>query len=110
MLSVFTVLIAIVLCACQSTSQTHEKKAKEETHNKEENIYAKKRSSGQNDWVEYKGDVAHIFFHPLITDRKVAFTGEANQAKGNNDWMITVEEFKRSLDELYKHHYILIDA
>ena len=32
-----------------------------------------------------------------------------NQAKGNNDWMITVEEFKRSLDELYKHHYILID-
>lgn len=41
LLSVFTVLIAIVLCACQSTSQTHEKKAKEETHNKEENIYAK---------------------------------------------------------------------
>ena len=39
----------------------------------------------------------------------MAFTGEANQAKGNNDWMITVEEFKRSLDELYKHHYILID-
>jgi hypothetical protein len=36
--------------------QTHEKKAKEETHNKEENIYAKKRSSGQNDWVEYKGE------------------------------------------------------
>jgi hypothetical protein len=33
----------------------------------------------------YKGDVAHIFFHPLITDPKVAFTGEANQAKGNND-------------------------
>ena len=27
LLSVFTVLIAIVLCACQSTSQTHEKKA-----------------------------------------------------------------------------------
>ena len=47
LLSVFTVLIAIVLCACQSTSQTQEKKAKEETHNKEENIYAKKRSSGQ---------------------------------------------------------------
>ena len=30
LLSVFTVLIAIVLCACQSTSQTHEKKAKED--------------------------------------------------------------------------------
>lgn len=28
LLSVFTVLIAIVLCACQSTSQTHEKKLK----------------------------------------------------------------------------------
>jgi hypothetical protein len=38
-----------------------------------------------------------LHFHPLITDPKVAFTGEANQAKGNNDWMITVEEFKRSL-------------
>lgn len=109
LLSVFTVVLAIVLCACQSTSHTQDKKAQQASQNKEANMYAKKKSSGQEDWVEYKGDVAHVFFHPLITDPKIAFTGEANQAKGNNDWMITVDEFKRSLDELYQHHYILID-
>ena len=47
LLSVFTVLIAIVLCACQSTSQTQEKKAKEETHNKRREYLCEKRSSGQ---------------------------------------------------------------
>ncbi|UDI77257.1 polysaccharide deacetylase family protein [Staphylococcus taiwanensis] len=111
LLSVFTVLIAIVLCACQSTSQSNNKEAASTQKDKkeQENVYAKKKNDNQKDWVEYKGDVAHVFFHPLITDPKVAFTGEPNKAKGNNDWMITVDEFNRSLDELYKHNYILVD-
>ena len=37
----------------------------------------------------------------------MAFRG-AHKAKGNNDWMITANEFKKSLEELHKN-YILID-
>lgn len=48
-------------------------------------------------------------YHPLITDPKVAFTGDTHQAKGNNDWMITVSEFKKSLNELYKNNYIIVN-
>ena len=53
--------------------------------------------------------VYHVFYHPLITDPKVAFTGDTHQAKGNNDWMITVSEFKKSLNELYKNNYIIVN-
>ncbi len=43
----------------------------------------------------------------LITDPKVAFTGDTHQAKGNNDWMITVSEFKNHRTNYIKralHH------
>lgn len=45
LLSVFTVVLAIVLCACQSTSHTQDKKAQQASQNKEANMYAKKKSS-----------------------------------------------------------------
>lgn len=111
LLGLGTILLAIVLCACQSTSQSQDGKDKKsaEDRKKEENMYAKKENKDQKDWVTYKGDVAHVFYHPLITEPKVAFTGDPNSAKGNNDWMITVDEFNKSLDELYKHNYILVD-
>lgn len=58
------------------------------------NEYAKHKSKVDEHWETYHGEVYHVFYHPLITDPKVAFTGDTHQAKGNNDWMITVSEFK----------------
>ncbi|MET3699556.1 polysaccharide deacetylase [Bacillus oleivorans] len=58
--------------------------------------------------VDYEGPVEHIFFHPLIVYPELAFDGDA-MAQGYNDYFVTVNEFKRILDELYKHNYILID-
>ncbi|WP_221563308.1 polysaccharide deacetylase family protein [Alkalihalobacillus sp. TS-13] len=58
--------------------------------------------------VEYHGPVEHIFFHPTIVYPELAFDYDA-MAKGYNDYFVTVDEFKRTLDELHKNDYILID-
>ncbi|MHB7919985.1 polysaccharide deacetylase family protein [Staphylococcus hominis] len=109
LLSTLIVLISIVLCACQFSTLSSSKKDTKKDKENIANIYAKKSTQNKKDWQVYQGDIAHVFYHPVITEPKVAFTQEKNQAKGNFDWMITADEFKRSLDELYKHHYILID-
>lgn len=109
LLSTLIVLISIVLCACQFSTLSSSKKDTNKDKENIANIYAKKSTQNKKDWQVYQGDIAHVFYHPVITEPKVAFTQEKNQAKGNFDWMITADEFKRSLNELYKHHYILID-
>lgn len=109
LLSTLIVLISIVLCACQFSTLSSSKKDTKKDKENITNIYAKKSTQNKKDWQVYQGDIAHVFYHPVITEPKVAFTQEKNQAKGNFDWMITADEFKRSLNELYKHHYILID-
>lgn len=109
LLSTLIVLISIFLCACQFSTLSSSKKDTKKDKENIANMYAKKSTQNKKDWQVYQGDIAHVFYHPVITEPKVAFTQEKNQAKGNFDWMITVDEFKRSLNELYKHHYILID-
>lgn len=109
LLSTLIVLISIFLCACQFSTLSSSKKDTKKDRENIANMYAKKSSQNKKDWQVYQGDIAHVFYHPVITEPKVAFIQEKNQAKGNFDWMITADEFKRSLDELYKHHYILID-
>ena len=109
LLSTLIVLISIFLCACQFSTLSSSKKDTKKDRENIANMYAKKSNQNKKDWQVYQGDIAHVFYHPVITEPKVAFTQEKNQAKGNFDWMITANEFKRSLDELYKHHYILID-
>ena len=109
LLSTLIVLISIFLCACQFSTLSSSKKDTKKDKENIANIYAKKSTQNKKDWQVYQGDIAHVFYHPVITEPKVAFTQEKNQAKGNFDWMITADEFKRSLNELYKHHYILIN-
>ncbi|MBM7553239.1 polysaccharide deacetylase family protein [Thalassobacillus pellis] len=58
--------------------------------------------------VEYTGPVEHIFFHPVIAYPELAFDQDPI-SKGYNDYFVTVKEFKRTLEELYKNDYILID-
>lgn len=56
--------------------------------------------------VPYEGGVEHIFFHPLMAYPELSFSGP--QAQGYNDWFITVDEFNRTLEELYRHDFILV--
>lgn len=55
--------------------------------------------------------VEHLFFHPIIAYPKWAFVdGPATQSEkeGLDDWMVTVEEYKAILQEVYEKDYILV--
>lgn len=52
--------------------------------------------------------VTHIFFHTLILDSSLAFDGDYKE-DGYNQYMTTVSEFKKILDEMYNKGYILVD-
>lgn len=51
--------------------------------------------------------VEHLFFHPLIAYPDVAFS--SSDAKGLDDWMVTVDEFDKMLQSIYDNNYILVN-
>lgn len=58
--------------------------------------------------VPYEGTVEHIFFHPLIAYPELAFDGDSQQ-QGFDNFMVTVAEFKRTMEAFYNAGYMLID-
>ncbi|MBQ7718547.1 MAG: polysaccharide deacetylase [Clostridia bacterium] len=53
-------------------------------------------------------DVTHVFFHALIADSAKAFDGEYTQ-DGYNQYMVTVDEFKKMLEEFYNRDFVLVN-
>ncbi len=56
--------------------------------------------------------VEHIFFHPVIAYPKWAFVdcgSSTSQKKGLDDWMVTVEEYNKILQNLYEKNYIIVN-
>lgn len=56
----------------------------------------------------WTGSIENIFFHPLISNTKVAFKGDW-RTNDFDDWFITVNEFNKILESLYKNNYVLVD-
>ena len=55
--------------------------------------------------------VEHLFFHPVIAYPEFTFTTPTipeAQKKGLDDWMVTVEEYNKILQNLYEKDYILV--
>lgn len=52
--------------------------------------------------------VEHIFFHPVIAYPEMAFDGDRH-SDGFDDWMVTVDEYRKILNKLYENGYILVD-
>lgn len=54
--------------------------------------------------------VEHLFFHPVIAFPEYAFSSAvaADQQKGLDDWMVTVDEFNKILQSVYDKGYILV--
>ncbi|MES5938043.1 polysaccharide deacetylase family protein [Mammaliicoccus lentus] len=86
-----------------------EKKKEHKHQNKIENKYDKRHHKDEKNLVEYDGKVSHVFFHPIISDPQKAYTDNQQQAKGNYDWMVTVNEFNKAIEKLHENNYILID-
>ncbi len=59
-------------------------------------------------YAAYDGIVEHLFFHPVIAYPELAFDGDA-QANGLDDFMVTVDEFNKILDNVYEKGYVLVD-
>jgi peptidoglycan/xylan/chitin deacetylase (PgdA/CDA1 family) len=58
--------------------------------------------------VEYNGVVEHLFFHTAIAYPELAFDGDSEEA-GFDEWMVTVDEYKKILQNLYDKGYILVN-
>ena len=107
---VFIIALVLILSGCQSGKQHVKKRKKEHKHqNKIENKYDKRHHKDEKNLVEYDGKVSHVFFHPIISDPQKAYTDNQQQAKGNYDWMVTVNEFNKAIEKLHENNYILID-
>ena len=52
--------------------------------------------------------ITHVFFHTLIFDTSKAFDGEYTQ-DGYNQYMTTVGEFRKMLDEMYARGFVLVN-
>ena len=54
--------------------------------------------------------VEHLFFHPIIAYPEFAFSDAVpeDRQKGLDDWMVTVDEYKKILQSLYDKGYILV--
>lgn len=66
------------------------------------------KSSDTSDLEAYTGPIRQIFFHPLIIYPERAFDGDS-LSRGYNDWFVTVGEFRKIFESLYRNNYILID-
>ena len=56
--------------------------------------------------------VEHLFFHPLIAYPQFAFHDASipeSQRNGLDDWMVTVDEFKKIIQSVYDKGYILVN-
>lgn len=52
-------------------------------------------------------EISHVFVHSLIVDPQKAFN-DKEQAQGYKDYMITITEFKRTIQQLYDNDYVLV--
>ncbi len=59
-------------------------------------------------YVPWNGIVEHLFFHPIVAYPELAFDGDS-QANGIDDYMVTVDEYNRILQNVYDKGYVLVD-
>lgn len=52
-------------------------------------------------------EIPHIFFHSLIADNAKVFDGD-NEEAGYNQYMTTIDEFNRIMEEMHKNGYVLV--
>lgn len=53
-------------------------------------------------------NVSHLFYHSLIVDPARAFAGSQPERAGYAQYMVTLEEFRAQLEQIYRHGYVLV--
>lgn len=56
-------------------------------------------------------EITHVFYHSLVVDPDRAFANQEGdrQARGNNQWMTTVDEFNKITQTMYDKGYVLVN-
>lgn len=57
---------------------------------------------------EDNSKISHLFVHSLIVDTKRAFDGD-DREQGYADYMVTLDEFKEMIAQLYKRDFVLVN-
>lgn len=65
----------------------------------------KKEKAGLIKWDD-PTKISHVFFHSLIVDPAKAF--QTAQEQGYKDYMVTISEFNKTIEQLYKNNYVLV--
>lgn len=91
-----------------SDSQGKQEKEDKKDNSSKDNKVEDKKEDKKVELVPYTGKVEHIFVHTLIAYPELAFDGEGT-ANDFDDWFVTVGEFKKIIDSLYKKNFILVD-
>ncbi len=60
-----------------------------------------------NEAPVWKGPIEHVFFHPLVRRPDLAFRGPSG--RGFRDYFITVDEFRKMIDQMYRNNWVLVD-
>lgn len=64
--------------------------------------------SEQKPQVAYQAPIFNVFFHPLIVYPERAFNRSNKHLAYIDNWFVTVKEFKKIMDELYKRGFVLV--
>ena len=59
-------------------------------------------------YVAWDGIVEHLFFHPVVAYPELAFDGDGD-SNGIDDYMVTVDEYNKILQNVYDKGYVLVD-
>lgn len=54
--------------------------------------------------------ISHLFVHSLIVDTSRAFGPGSSQPNGYNQYMTTVDEFNKILEQMYERGYVLVSV
>ncbi|RXI49348.1 hypothetical protein DP130_04655 [Clostridium tetani] len=109
-LMIIITALSIILSDSRGSRQFIKSQKSENMASKNEKNKKKIKSEKYNGEMEfYNGEIEHLFFHPLILDKKAAFTGPKWHTDNMDNWLVTVEESKKVINSLYSKGYILID-
>jgi hypothetical protein len=118
---ILLVVLCIPLSSCSSSShhevstlpsnktEDHSNKVTKPEYNRADPkpVPVLPQANPKEELVVYNGPIEHIFFHPLIIYPELAFDGDA-MSKGYDDYFVTVKEFKKMIDSMYRKNYVLI--
>lgn len=97
------------IMAAQYDYQDAEKLLADENSDKADALVEKIEAQQEHlvQWTD-PAKISHVFVHSLIVDPEKAFR-DPQQAQGYKDYMVTIPEFEKMIDQLYKNNYVLVD-